>query len=148
MMAELDNPLFKLELIKKRTLSELDIAILTTINRETPDEVAYELDYYCPPLTESDDVLNYLWAIWDVMFTIASSPDVTSEVHQHLMAMLQCLAKIDRGELTTGYMVRIIQDLVLPCLYINTNISIIIILYIIYANFFYLVRVTRVEKLT
>lgn len=110
-MAAFDNPLLRLKLVKERAakngFSEMEVAILHTFSLADPNEVAYEIDYYCPLLDEDIvKVEDYIWVVWDIMICITSSPDVTYEIQAHFIAVLRCLSGIAKGEFVP-YTVRI-----------------------------------------
>ncbi|OTA66132.1 hypothetical protein K449DRAFT_431607 [Hypoxylon sp. EC38] len=98
-MAEHKNILFNLTLIKKRTLSPQKSDILNAFACEDTENAAFQIDYYCPPLTEKEEAENYLWMVWDLLIDIISSPDVTSEIHEHFVSILQNLQQIGKGDL-------------------------------------------------
>ncbi|OTA92448.1 hypothetical protein M434DRAFT_324875 [Hypoxylon sp. CO27-5] len=98
-MAEHKNPLFNLQLIRKRTLSPQKSDILNAFACEDAENAASQIDYYCPPLTEKDEAENYLWMVWDLLIDIISSPDVTYEIQEHFISILQNLQQIGKGDL-------------------------------------------------
>ncbi len=105
-MADHTNDLARLELIRQRELSghEPDIlqAFSLAMQPEVPDAAAAaarHLDTLCPPLEYDQEARDYIWSVWDVMFSIAASPDATDQVHFALVAVLQALKQKTRGHL-------------------------------------------------
>lgn len=107
-MAGNATSLTHLELIGLRsTPSEQEVYILNALNLaihpatwETAKEAARLLDATCPPLDQHEEILNYLWMIWDIMTDIARSPDVESAVQESLIRVLESLRFFSRGDLT------------------------------------------------
>jgi hypothetical protein len=105
-MADNESSLFHLGLIRRRNLSEQETNILNAFawgmqpaTPETAAEAVRQLNDSCPPLAQEEEANNYLWQVWDIMMDIARSPDVTSEVHKRLVAILECLRQCAKGEL-------------------------------------------------
>lgn len=94
-----ERALFGLELIAKKDLSPQEVDILKLFVCENADEAAFQIDYFCPPLAEEDKASDYLWAVWEIMVDVVRSPDATSEIHEHLVSILQSLVLIAKGEL-------------------------------------------------
>ena len=61
---------------------------------EAVTEVESQLDNFCPPLEQEKEAKKYLWMLWDIMLNIATSPDVTSEIQNDLVEILQSLRRI------------------------------------------------------
>lgn len=91
--------LFSLQEIAKRDLSTLQADILRVLSLGNADEAALQLDFFCPPLAQGGEVTAYLWAIWDVVIDVVRSPDTTSEIHEHIVSILQSLIPIRKGEI-------------------------------------------------
>ncbi|KAI0836995.1 hypothetical protein F5Y06DRAFT_98480 [Hypoxylon sp. FL0890] len=98
-MTKYKTALFNLEVIKKKTLSPRQSDILNAFACEDTANAACQIDFYCPALTEVEEAEDYLWTLWIFMIDIASSPDVTSEIHEHFVSILQDLAQIGKGDL-------------------------------------------------
>ena len=99
--------LLDLELIRQNVLTEQETIILNVFARgiqpatvEAAAEAAHQLDVLCPPLEQECEAANvYLWNVWDIMITIARSPEVKSEVHVWLMSILDILRQCAKGNL-------------------------------------------------
>jgi hypothetical protein len=105
-MAENKPNLFNLELIRQKKLSIRETIKIATfyhgMQPATPEavmEIAVQLDDFCPPLEQKKEAEGYLWLAWDIMLNIATSPDVTSEIHNDLVEIPQSLRQIAKGEL-------------------------------------------------
>ncbi|KAK6452848.1 hypothetical protein FP744_10009099 [Trichoderma asperellum] len=98
-MEDRESALFGLELITRKTLSPQEVDILKLFACENADEAAFQIDSFCPPLAEQKEASSYLWTVWEVMVDIVRSPDATSEIHKHLVSILQGLVLIAKGEL-------------------------------------------------
>lgn len=98
-MEDRESAIFGLELISKKTLSPQEVDILKLFACENADEAAFQIDSFCPPLAEQKEASSYLWTVWEVMVDIVRSPDATSEIHKHLVSILQGLVLIAKGEL-------------------------------------------------
>jgi hypothetical protein len=105
-MAEIENSLFELELIKQRNLSEQETNILNAFasgiqpaTPETANEAARQLDNCCPLLEQEKETNDYLWMVWEIMLDIARSPDVKSEVHDRLVSIVESLRQCANGDL-------------------------------------------------
>jgi hypothetical protein len=105
-MAKNKPNLFNLELIRQKKLLIKQTTIIATFSHgmrpATPEavtEVASQLDNFCPPLEQEKEAKKYLWMSWDIMVNIAMSPDVTSELQNDLVEILQSLRQIAKGEL-------------------------------------------------
>ncbi|PTB42738.1 hypothetical protein M441DRAFT_394292 [Trichoderma asperellum CBS 433.97] len=48
---------------------------------------------------EQKEASSYLWTVWEVMVDVVRSPHATSEIHKHLVSILQGLVLIAKGEL-------------------------------------------------
>lgn len=106
-MATNSSHLSQLQQIKERNFSENEASILTLwensmdlATRGSATEAARKIDQSCPPFEESESsgqTAEFVWMLWDIMFDIASSPDVTTEVQQQLVSIVLELRKIDRG---------------------------------------------------
>ncbi|KAI5458795.1 hypothetical protein BGZ63DRAFT_52314 [Mariannaea sp. PMI_226] len=100
------NSLFDLELIRDRSLTDQDVAILNAFSHamrpatlETAAEAAYQLDFFCPPLEEKKEAEDYLWQVWVLMLDIAQSPGVTSEIQGRLISVAENVRRVAKGEL-------------------------------------------------
>ncbi|EHL01948.1 hypothetical protein M7I_1896 [Glarea lozoyensis 74030] len=69
-------------------------------------EAAHQFDILCPPLEQVHEANHYLYTLWNVMITIARSPDVTSDIHVQLVGILQILRQTSKGELDVYGMTR------------------------------------------
>jgi hypothetical protein len=102
--------LFELEALRRRnlrcSLSDKETGILKTlacgIYPATPEaayKAASQLDILCPPLIKDNEAQNYLWSVWDMMLEVAHSPDVTPEIQDRLVSIVQILAQRAKGNL-------------------------------------------------
>lgn len=69
--------------------------------RNTPEasfEVACLLDYFCPPVDETEEIGDYLWLVWDIMMDIVTSPDVTTEIQKSFVKILLALKQHAKGD--------------------------------------------------
>ena len=105
-MARNETSLFNFDLMRERELSEEETNVLhafdSAVHPATPEtaaEAALWLDYFCPPLDQEKDAHQYLWTVWDIMLSIAQSPDVTSQVHDCLLGVVENLRQCAKGEL-------------------------------------------------
>jgi len=105
-IAENKHNLFNLELIRQKELPIKETTIIATFSHgmlpATPEavtEVASQLDHFCPPLEQEKEAKKYLWMLWDIKLNIATSPDVTSEIQNALVEILQSLQQIAKWEL-------------------------------------------------
>ncbi|KAI1389652.1 uncharacterized protein F4822DRAFT_399111 [Hypoxylon trugodes] len=96
-MAGFDNILFQLKLIKERDSTSQDSDILNVFAYANPDEAAWQLDWWCPTLTEAKKAQDYLWNVWELLTDAARSPDATSEIQEQLVKILQSLVQIGKG---------------------------------------------------
>jgi hypothetical protein len=102
-MASDQNLLAGLELMQSGH-SEQQTAILNAFDlgmAPSADAVAdavCELDRLCPPLERREEVIDYLWATWEMMFDIVQS-NVQDEVHERLIRILGELQRLERGVL-------------------------------------------------
>lgn len=103
-----DNPssLFHLELIRRRDTTEQEVNVLNLLARwmqpatpETAAGAAHQLDCSCPPLGQEQEANDYLWTVWEIIINIARSPDVASEVHEHLVNIMESLQQCAKGDL-------------------------------------------------
>lgn len=70
---------------------------LTPATQETAAEAARQIDGLCPSIDENEQVLEFLWSLWDIMLSIARSPDVTSEIQERLVEIVSELERLDKG---------------------------------------------------
>lgn len=105
MMTGDENSLFNLKLIKRRDLGEQETKIINAFacgvqpaTEESAAEAVRQLDSYCPPLEQYDEVGDYLWMVWEILMDIVQSPDVTGEVHDQLIVILGSLWQCAKGE--------------------------------------------------
>ncbi|EPE27923.1 hypothetical protein GLAREA_04714 [Glarea lozoyensis ATCC 20868] len=101
-----DSSLFDLESIRDGEYSEEEWTVLKIfahgIQPAMPGvaaEAAHQFDILCPPLEQVHEANHYLYTLWNVMITIARSPDVTSDIHVQLVGILQILRQTSKGEL-------------------------------------------------
>lgn len=83
----------------KQTFSTHLMVLCNPPTLETAAEAALWLDYFCPPLDQEKDAHQYLWTVWYIMLSIAQSPDVTSQVHDCLLRVVENLRHCAKGEL-------------------------------------------------
>ncbi|KAH8817015.1 hypothetical protein F5884DRAFT_694089 [Xylogone sp. PMI_703] len=62
-------------------------------------EAAYQLDYLCASLEQEEEVTDYFWMVWEIMFNIVKNPDVTSGIHEQLVNIVRCLQQCAKGDL-------------------------------------------------
>ncbi|KAK9414564.1 hypothetical protein SUNI508_11137 [Seiridium unicorne] len=98
-MPELEGSLFPLESIRGKSLTPRKIDILNALASESANEAVRRIDGCCPPLTETEDAADYLWAVWQIIVNVVTSPDATSEIYEHLVSVLQGLTQVAKGEL-------------------------------------------------
>lgn len=105
-MAGNESSLSQLELIRERDLSDGETNVLAAFDcamhparPETAAEVAQWLDYFCPPLEQEEEAQDYIWTIWETMLNVARSPDVTSEIHERLVSIVEHLRQCAKGEM-------------------------------------------------
>ncbi|KAK3899515.1 hypothetical protein C8A05DRAFT_36861 [Staphylotrichum tortipilum] len=117
-MADNANGLAQLERIRERALSEQETAILQALGLamrpgvlDAAADAARRLDSLCPPLECDQEVRNYIWAVWGVMFSIAASSNAQDQVHFALVAVLQELQNTTRGQLSVGERYFVWEDL-------------------------------------
>jgi hypothetical protein len=102
-MASDQNLLADLELMQSGH-SEQQTAILNAFalgmapSADAVADAVRELDRLCPPLERREEVLEYLWATWGMMFDIVQS-NVQDEVHERLIRILGELQRLERGVL-------------------------------------------------
>lgn len=96
--------LLQLEELKKRNFSEMERLILdilapaiTTATQEAAAEAATQLDAWCPPLDQHNEVQEYMWAIWEIMTDVAGSYEVKPDAQQGIIHILQALKQIPKG---------------------------------------------------
>jgi len=123
-MADHANGLAQLEFIQRRQLSghlsgqhtNILQAFGLAMRPGVPDaaaDAARRLDALCPPLERNQEALernqealkrnqearDYIWHVWEVLFYIAASADVSDQVHFSLLAVLKELEQMTRGQL-------------------------------------------------
>jgi hypothetical protein len=115
-MAENKPNLFNLEMVRQKKLSVNETTITATFSHgmrptipEAVTQVARQLGNFCPPLEQEKEAKKYLWMQWDIMLSIATSPDVTSEIQNDLVEILQSLRQIAKGKLAIWVPVSIHQ---------------------------------------
>ncbi|KAJ4392947.1 hypothetical protein N0V93_002151 [Gnomoniopsis smithogilvyi] len=99
-----DSQLFQLQDIRKRELSEEETSIVNiwanataAATQESAAEVAHQIDRMCPSIDDVEKARDFTWMLWDIMLSVAASPDVTSEIQQSIVSVVLELQKIDRG---------------------------------------------------
>ncbi len=107
-MADNANGLAQLQRIREQKLSVQQTCILQAFGDgmrpgglDAAADAARRLDSLCPPLEFDQEVRNYIWTVWKVLFWIAGSSDAQDQVHFALVAVLQQLKQIARGGLAT-----------------------------------------------
>ncbi|KAK9783983.1 hypothetical protein SCAR479_00542 [Seiridium cardinale] len=98
-MPELEGSLFQLGSIRGKSLTPRKIDILNALASESANEAVRRIDGRCPSLTDTEDAADYLWAVWQVIVDVVTSPDVTSEIYEHLVSIIQGLTQVAKGEL-------------------------------------------------
>lgn len=97
-MAERENDLLHVELIKRKTLTPQEASILDAFACHNASTAVARIDSNFPTLADVKSVENYLWDVWEVMIAIVRSPDVTNEVHEYFVGVLQGLSRVAKGE--------------------------------------------------
>ncbi|KAI8630914.1 hypothetical protein F5Y19DRAFT_474035 [Xylariaceae sp. FL1651] len=124
-MAGHASPLYHLELIREKTRSSQESDILVAFACHDVGKAVSRLGQCCPPLTEKEEAQDYLWMVWSVLTDIVKSPDVTSDMHEYFVYILQSLKQIEKGELPvyTGHQRRVWRDLplLLECAEASSN---------------------------
>ncbi|KAI1077797.1 hypothetical protein F5B20DRAFT_550415 [Whalleya microplaca] len=118
-MADNESSLSHLVLLRRRQISEQGTNILNAFARgmqpatpETTAEAARQLDDCCPPLERKEEVHNYLWTVWEIMLDTARSPDVSDEIQERLVSILESLRLYAKGDLDVwGSKCRVWRDL-------------------------------------
>ena len=105
-MAPNRTNLFDLEAIRERRLSDLENNILNAFaygmqsaTQNLAIETAHYLDVFCPPVDQEKELHEYLWKIWELIFDIAQSPDVTAEIQQRLVSVVETVRECSKGEI-------------------------------------------------
>ncbi len=93
-----ESALFGLELITKKTYLRKKLAYSSCLLTKTPMEPPFRL-ILCPPSAKQEEASDYLWAVWEVMVDVVRSPDATSEIHEHIVSILQGLALVAEGRI-------------------------------------------------
>jgi hypothetical protein len=96
------NTFINLEAIRDKNLSERETNIVTVLSHEA-QAAAHQLDALCPPLDDQDGVESYTWDLWSMMAAVASSPDVTIEVQEHLVGVFGILLQYEKGCAKVNY---------------------------------------------
>jgi hypothetical protein len=109
-MEKIEMTIFELEALRRRnqrcSLSDKETSILKILasgiypaTPEAASKAASQLDILCPPLIKENEAQNYLWTSWDMMLEVAHSPDVTHEIQDRLVSIVQTLEQRAKGNL-------------------------------------------------